>query len=439
MPGTTRVPKLCLHKATGQARVQIAGKTKYLGKHGTPEAEENYRRLVAEWLTSGQSPAALSVTTEPGVTVAELMLAYVRHVQERCGDRSKELYHIKATLRPLRRLYASLPINEFGPRRLLTLRQQFIEAGYCRNSVNDYVRRVRRMFRWAVVQEMVPPAMHQALQAVEGLRAGESSAREPRDVRPVPEEYINAVLPHVSRQVAAMIKLQLLCGARPIEITLIRPRDIDMTGSLWAYTPPHHKTQRFGKTRTIFFGPRAQDTLREFLTPDVNAYVFSPADADRERRERIHAERTTKPTRGELARHRRKRRAEPKRKPGEHYSTDSYRRAIWRGCDVADAIARGAAPPFICDHCEKTYGTVGMLRRHLNRQHGVVVDERPDYERVIPRWSPNRIRHSFATAIRKEHGIEAARILLGHSSAITTELYAERDARLVAGIVELVG
>ena len=36
------------------------------------------------------------------------------------------------------------------------------------------------------------------------------------------------------------------------------------------------------------------------------------------------------------------------------------------------------------------------------------------------RWSPNRLRHSAATAIRQRFGLEAAQVPLGHASADVT-------------------
>ena len=37
------------------------------------------------------------------------------------------------------------------------------------------------------------------------------------------------------------------------------------------------------------------------------------------------------------------------------------------------------------------------------------------------------LRHAAATRLRHEMGIEAARVVLGHTSASTTEIYAEVD------------
>jgi len=45
----------------------------------------------------------------------------------------------------------------------------------------------------------------------------------------------------------------------------------------------------------------------------------------------------------------------------------------------------------------------------------------------VPHWHPHQLRHNAATLLRRELGIEAARVVLGHSSAAVTEVYAEMD------------
>ena len=39
----------------------------------------------------------------------------------------------------------------------------------------------------------------------------------------------------------------------------------------------------------------------------------------------------------------------------------------------------------------------------------------------------HQLRHNAATFLRKEFGLEAARVILGHRSAAITEVYAELD------------
>jgi hypothetical protein len=222
------IPKLRHHKASGQAAVVIDGKWIYLGRHGTAVAEEAYNRTISEWLNNGRR-----LPPEPdAMTISELYLAYWQHASARYvrpdGRPKGELSAIRCAMRPLRELYGSTPAAEFGPLKLTTIQRRFIAAGYARTIVNDQVQRVRRMFKWAVANELIPPSVFHGLQAVTGLRIGESKARESRDVQPVPEPRVNAVLARVNRQVRAMIELQLLCGARPAEIAMMRAADIDM-------------------------------------------------------------------------------------------------------------------------------------------------------------------------------------------------------------------
>jgi integrase len=44
---------------------------------------------------------------------------------------------------------------------------------------------------------------------------------------------------------------------------------------------------------------------------------------------------------------------------------------------------------------------------------------------IKPHWTPNMLRHAAATEIRRTFGLEASQVILGHSRADTTEIYAE--------------
>jgi site-specific recombinase XerC len=55
------------------------------------------------------------------------------------------------------------------------------------------------------------------------------------------------------------------------------------------------------------------------------------------------------------------------------------------------------------------------------------------------RWSPNQLRHSAATEIRRLFGLEAAATTLGHAKADVTQIYAERDYSLAASVARQIG
>lgn len=104
--------------------------------------------------------------------------------------------------------------------------------------------------------------------------------------------------------------------------------------------------------------------------------------------------------------------ARPGRLPGLEYSTLSYDRAVKRAC-------RNAFP-----------APKGLGKRELKAW------EKNNH------WSPNQLRHSLATEVRKfdsKKGLEAASVLLGHSDLETTQIYAEADRDLAINMIKLIG
>ena len=89
------------------------------------------------------------------------------------------------------------------------------QQALARGVVNQRVGRIVRAFKWGVENELVPVAVLQGLKAVRGLAKGRSLARETEPVKPVPEAYVEAVLPFVRPPVQGMIQLQRLTGMRP--------------------------------------------------------------------------------------------------------------------------------------------------------------------------------------------------------------------------------
>ena len=215
-------PDYCHHKASGKAYVTLSGKAVYLGDYGTADS------------------------------IVELIAAYWRHAQsyyatpETGGDSNGELSCLRLALGVVKRLYADTAVSDFGPLALKAVRQEMGRLGWARSHVNRQIHRVRRMFRWGVENEMVPPSILHGLLAVSALRRGKTEAREPEPVRPVTQAHVHPVKDHVARQVWGMIELQLLTGMRPGEVTRMRTGDIDTTGQPWVYRPVRHKTRRRG-------------------------------------------------------------------------------------------------------------------------------------------------------------------------------------------------
>jgi len=268
-------------------------------------------------------------------------------------------------------------------------------------------------------------AMTCSINSPAGLKFGRCGAPDRPPIQPVPEELIEPVKRHVSRQVAAMIELQLLTGARPGEVVILRPCDIDRSDPVWMYRPASHKTEHHGRDRIIFIGPQAQEILGPFLLRPTDAYCFSPVDAEAERLAALHERRQTPLAQGNAPGTNRK--ANPRRKPGQCYTRDSYRRAVARG------LRKAFVPPELLakrdDETRKEYEA-----RLTTGQKAELEAWRREHH-----WHTHRLRHNYATQVRKQFGLEAAQVLLGHSTADVTQIYAERDMDRAASVAAKIG
>ena len=426
-------PSYLFHKQSGRARAvwtDTAGtrQQKLLpGEYDSPESRTAFARLQLEHETS---PVAV-VATPNGISVNELLLAYIDHAEQHYrdseGNPTDEVRHLKTALRYVRELYGNMPVTEFGPLALKAVRQKFVELKWSRKTVNTRAERVRRVFRWGVAEELVPPTVFQALSAVAGLQRGRTGARESEPVAPVEDAAVDATVPFLNRHVRGLIEFQKLTGCRPGEACALRQCDLDTSGTVWLYKPAYHKTAWKGKTRTIVIGPRGQTLLREFFTPGLSEYLFSPARAVEEFRAQRAAARKTPNYPSHMKRNEAKRVKDPKRRPAGRYTRRSYLTAVTRACDRA-------FPP------------VGELARHsgesVARWRGrLTVEQRAEVKvwQKEHHWHPNQLRHTFATRVRKQHGLEAAQVLLGHARADVTQVYAEKNVELAAAVVAKIG
>ena len=203
-----------------------------------------------------------------------------------------------------------------------------------------------------------------------------------------------------------MIRVQRLTGMRPCEVVIMRQCDIDKTDDIWVYEPYDHKNKWRGQKRRIPLGPKTQEILKPFLQREKGAYLFSPREAEAWHKEHrpVHGKANRKTPiyppelrarqRAKLARRKRK----PKRPKGERYTTDSYRRAIDYGLKRAEKA-------------------------------GV----------QIPHWFPLQLRHTRATEIRRDYGLDAAQVALGHARADVTEIYAEKNLEMAVRIARETG
>jgi integrase len=377
-----KVPKFSLHKATGQAKVRWQGKDHYLGRHGSPEAWERYCEFIAKLPKPEPEPSA-PPEPQPGekLFVTQVVEHFYFHAKSYYvhpdGTPTGEHVTIRCALKPLKDEFGEQLAQDFGPRKLKQLQQIIIKLGWSRRYVNKVTNIVRRCFKWAASEELIPGFIPEALRSVDAIKKGRSGAREKPEVTAVADDVVDATLPELPAMVAAMVRIQRLTGMRPGEILKLTPDQIDRSDpELWVYRLAEHKTAHHGKGRTIMIGPQASAILAPWLFKAGEGRIF-----------RIYR--------------------------------DGYRQAIIRACARAfphaelSKIARDQLTP------EQT-----AELRTWNRAH---------------QWHPNQLHHTYATEVRRKYGLEAAQVLLGHSRADVTQTYAERDLEKARQVARKIG
>ncbi|RKY06967.1 MAG: site-specific integrase [Planctomycetota bacterium] len=353
-------------------------------------AAECAKQLFAEHLFQEDVPLQGEVKIIPDLVRAYMDYAKAYYVDSN-GQPTREPEFIRYTMKVLLNCFGALPVDEFGPLRLKEVREAMIDKKWCRTQINQGISTIRRMFKWAVSEQIVSPVILHGLQAVTGLKRGRTRAKESK---PVDEQHVYAILPYTTPVVAAMIELQLLPG----EMCLLRPCDLDRSESVWHYYPEKHKNAYRSIERIVSIGPRGQQPLTPFLLRAEDAYCFSPAEAEKQRRQKASSERKTPLSYGNRVGTNRK--DDPKRPPGDKYDSKSYRKAIRYAITACNKVRRTGA---------KVAETEPVL---------------------VPQWTPYQLRHTAATKVRREMGYETAGATLGHTNMSATAIYAERNQGL---------
>lgn len=304
-----RFPKYprCAH-SSGQARIVIAGKSYYLGTFNSDASWKYYKRLRELWQKSRMEGSAFNIEIL-GLTIQDLAEKYHDHITEYFtdseGNVGSEVTYFPYAIKALLELHGEVLAADFSPKHLKEY-QKHRAREVIRSTINKDTGRIKRMFKWAASEELIPVAVHQKLATVEGLRKGRCGVRDGEPVLPADPEDVFRTLPFLAEPVRSMVEFEMLTGLRPGEVCRLHIDEIDRSDvitvgevTLWVYRPKHHKTEWKGHAKEIPVGPLAQKVLLPWLEI-AQGYLFLGTNADK-----------------------------------GHYRVSSYAQAVQRGCDRA--------------------------------------------------------------------------------------------------------
>jgi integrase len=177
--------------------------------------------------------------------------------------------------------------------------------------------------------------------------------------------------------------------------------------------------------------------LRPFLQTDINAYLFSPAASESERRAKAHVANGTYLSCGNKPGSNRAR--QPRKSLGEYYTKDSYKRAIAAACDRAFPPPPRLARTRVNGNGRKEKSTRWETVEEWQTRLGAGKWAELIAWQKAHRFHPHQLRHAAGTLIRQRFGIEAVQTVLGQKSPVMAELYAEKDTALAARVIAEIG
>jgi integrase len=367
-------PKYRRHAASGLGFVSLPGKDKlhyiYFGKYEDPDSERQYWELISKWEANGRCLEEPENQEAGDITIARLCELFLADAQKRYVKNESPTSHLKnirLAIRVAREAYGDLPAKDFTAVHLRKIRRTIIDEGkLCRAEINRRCRLIGQIIRWSHEEGYMPAQTAFSVSNFKTLNKGEYGVKDHPKVTDVKWETVEATLPFLSRQCAAMVLLQWHTGMRPGEVCIMRACDID---EKWDYRPVTHKLQHHEAERVVYLPPQAREIITPWIkdrTPED--FLFSPRE--------VMAALRPRPAKPKQQRKRR-----TKRRVGSHYSTTTYCHAIRDACLKAK----------------------------------------------IEVWHPHMLRHSFATRCDEACGPETARLQCGHTKSTMTERYIHRD------------
>jgi len=286
-------PAYTLHKRTGRAQVnwtQPDGTRKnhlLPGAFGSIESRQAYDAICAEIRIANavfdHDQTEVRQPTKIGLTVADLIQVFCTKKLIEFSNSTEHRDYL-LSIRPLAHHFGKSIAASFTAKNLAATRTSMIK-GYehpdhgpqkplCRRVVNQRIKRIQRMFKWATSEDLLHVEAYQRIATLEPLRRNRCEAIDHEPVKPVDPLAVERTLPYMPPVVADMIRVQRLTGLRSDNIVNMHLADLDASGPIWIYTPAKHKTMHHGHRLQVPIGPLAQAILQPYVAR-ATTHVFT--------------------------------------------------------------------------------------------------------------------------------------------------------------------
>ncbi len=375
------------HTTRGYFFAYSQGRQIYLGKDAKL-AELRRQELIAESIARQREALnrpPIDSNTQNILLLDEAIGAFLAHFTKGNYDRSDTAL-CQRSMGLLSNFCGSKIIHNFKTQDYLDFRAHLMSITdhrgkkFSRNYLNKLTKMVKRLFKYCAQNDHCTVEQYNKLALIQNLEYGKGGI-ELNARQGVPDSTVEACLPFMQPMIADMVRLQMLSGMRPCELSILTHAQISRPGhiviiprtnrpltpvthdqtTVWFYLPVVHKNTARSKPKVICFGPRCQTILAPYLANPTSEYIFD----------------------GRLLK---SRRSTQRRLP--YTSVELYRDEIHRA-----------------------------VQRH-NKAH-------PDSP--LEDWTPYQLRHAAAQAYSEAYGRDTAAAVLGHDGLDTISVYVTQE------------
>ncbi|WP_436717763.1 hypothetical protein U8335_13855 [Roseiconus lacunae] len=195
---------------SGQARVFLNREAYYLGAYDSPESYARYHNPLAIYNANGQkmSDDVPTHQIDLPLTIGCLTAEFRENLQSRYANNKHERRRFSSLCTLLEDEYGDLTLHAFGPIKLADVRDLFVASGNCRSYVNQQTRNIVRIFKFGVSRELVTAGQLKAMESLESLRRGQTTAKESVPRSPVNLGDVRSTVAHLSPTLKAMVRVQ---------------------------------------------------------------------------------------------------------------------------------------------------------------------------------------------------------------------------------------
>jgi len=145
-----QLPKYCRHKSSNRAFVRIGGKTYYLGKYGSAASQQEYDRIIAEYVANGRQ----DFKEASDILIENLIVKFLDYVEKERDYSKTAKAKIIRVVKTLIELYGKVPVSQFNSAALKTIRRCLLDRGLARVTINAYIGTVKQIFYWGYEEEI---------------------------------------------------------------------------------------------------------------------------------------------------------------------------------------------------------------------------------------------------------------------------------------------